>query len=129
MALVAVADAAMLVIYVLLISSQSGPPGTARIVFITLYLGLLILMTSIGVLVSIRSRTAASSLFLASGVGNVALGAIAIFSIGLPLLAAGLWLISKLDLPGYARSGRLLIMLAPAAMMVVLLIAGIKLTS
>ena len=119
----------MLVIYVLLISSQSGPPGTARIVFITLYLGLLTLMNSIGVLVSIRSRTAASLLFLASGVGNVAFGAIAIFSIGLPLLAAGLWLISKLDLPRYARGGRLLIILAPAAMMVVLLIVGIQLTS
>lgn len=121
----AATDLAVLVTYLLLINSQSGPQNGQRIAFISAYLVLLALITSAGVLAAGSLRTAASFLLIASGAGNISLGAVAIFSVGLPLLLAGLLLMTY---PGlWPRS--LAASLVPAAIMVALLVAGLLLTS
>lgn len=124
-ALVAAADLAVLVAYLFLINSQSGPQNGPRIAFISAYLVLLALITSAGLLAAGSLRTAASSLLIASGAGNISLGVVAIFSVGLPLILAGLLLMTY---PGlWPRS--LAASVAPAVIMVILLIAGLLLTS
>jgi hypothetical protein len=127
--LVAVTDVAVMVVYLFLITSQSGPQNIPRVAFVAGYLVLLALITSGGVLIAASSRTATTSLFIASGVGNISLGVIGIFSIGLPLLIAGLWILTYADLRPRNRRSASGIILMPTAIMVFLFVVGLLSTS
>jgi hypothetical protein len=130
--LVAATDVAVMVVYLFLITSQSGPQNIPRVAFVASYLVLLALITSGGVLIAASSRTATTSLFIASGVGNISLGVIGIFSIGLPLLIAGLWIMTFADFadlrPRNRRSASGIILM-PTAIMVFLFVVGLLSTS
>jgi|SRR5215469_17654773 len=127
--LVAAIDVAVTIIYLLLITSQSGPQDVPRVAFTASYLVLLALLAIGGAVIAGHSRTVATSLLVASGVGNIALGAVGILSVGIPLLIAGLWMMIHADLRPRNRGPALGIILAPAAIMVVLLVIGLLSTS
>jgi hypothetical protein len=62
-------------------------------------------------------------------VGNISLGVIGIFSVGLPLLIAGLWIMTYADLRPQNRGPAPGIILVPAAIMLFLIVVGLLSTS
>lgn len=127
--LVAATDFAVMIAYLFLITSQSGPQNIPRVAFMASFLMLLALITSGGMLIAGSSRTAATSLFIASGIGNILLGVIGIFSVGIPLLIAGLWIMTYADWRPRKRGPASGIILMPAAIIVFLIVVGLLSTS
>jgi hypothetical protein len=85
----ALLDGAILATYILIVDHQSGHRNGARIDFVVIFLSLIIILALVGALFGRRRQGISGPAFLAAGTGNVGIGLLAIFSIGLPLILLG----------------------------------------
>jgi hypothetical protein len=94
-AIAAAIDVAVLVIYWALLVGQAGPHNAARITFFTAVLALLAVASLASPVLAGKLPGLADSLTFGAAVGNMAIGAISLASIGLPIVIAGVLLLAS----------------------------------
>jgi hypothetical protein len=116
---VAAVDGAVLAVYLLLLASQPGYSLSPRVVAVSVLLGASAVGCLLSALLSRRRPALSDDLRLAATTGNIALGYLALASIGFPLLLAGVVLLAT---AGRHRGHVLRRLLGPAIMAALVLI-------
>lgn len=119
-----VIDTAVLVIYWVLLSSQTGTHNTTRMIFFSAYLAILACLCVVGAVA--KRRTTAEVATLSAAIGNIGAGVVAIASIGLPLVGAG---VIQLAVRASQRITVRWTHLLPPAIMLAVLAAGLLTTA
>lgn len=120
----AAVDIGAIVVYFLLLSSQSDAPHTGRVAFVAAYLAVLAALC-LGATMLIRHENLCTALLGSAAAGNIGLGVVAIASIGFPLLFVGLVLLA----PAAGWTSLRLQTVLPPAVTLLLLAAGLVATA
>jgi hypothetical protein len=114
-----------IVVYLLLINSQTDGTEERRVEFVASFVGLMAVLSLAGALGAALNSGVSRAILLAAATGNMGMGVLGLFSIGAPLLVAGGLLFAAEPFSG---DHPWLNLLAPALVLIVLAF-GIALTS